>query len=76
MSRERMTPKWFRTADWGWRWVVPFVLLMGLDTAKTAWSGDDHLGAHRRVRRLRPWGLATLGNDGALRTVGRIGFGE
>jgi len=43
MSRIQRTSKRFNNADWGQRWVGLFVLLMGLGTATTAWSGDDHL---------------------------------
>lgn len=43
MSRIQMTSKRFNNADWGQRWVGLFVLLMGLGTATTSWSGDDHL---------------------------------
>ena len=43
MSRMQRTSKRFHDADWGQRWIGLFVLLMGLSTATTAWSGDDHL---------------------------------
>jgi len=43
MSRMQRAPKRFNNADRGQRWVGLFVLLMGLGTATTAWSGDDHL---------------------------------
>jgi phosphohistidine phosphatase SixA len=37
------TSKRFNNANQGQRWAGLFVLLMGLGTATTAWSGDDHL---------------------------------
>jgi phosphohistidine phosphatase SixA len=43
MSRMQGTSKRFNNANWGQRWVGLFVLLMGLGTATTAWSGDGHL---------------------------------
>lgn len=43
MSRMQRTSKRFKNADWGQRWVGLFVLLMGLVTVTSAWSGDDHL---------------------------------
>jgi phosphohistidine phosphatase SixA len=43
MSRIQRTSKRPNNADRGQRWVGLFVLLMGLGTATTAWSGDDHL---------------------------------
>ena len=43
MSRMQRTSKRFNNANWGQRWVGLFVLLMGLGTATTAWSGNDHL---------------------------------
>lgn len=43
MSRMQRTSKRFNNADRGQRWVGLFVLLMGLGTATSAWSGDDHL---------------------------------
>ena len=43
MSRMQRTSKRFYDADWGQRWIGLFDLLMGLGTATTAWSGDDHL---------------------------------
>lgn len=43
MSRMQKTSKRLHCADRGHRWVGLFVLLMGLGTATTAWSGDDQL---------------------------------
>ena len=55
MSRMQRTSKRFNKADRGQRWVGLFVLLMGLGTATTAWSGDDHL-----VQRMRAGGEVLL----------------
>ena len=43
MSRVQRTSKRFNSADPVQRWVGLFVLLMGLGTATTVWSGDDRL---------------------------------
>jgi broad specificity phosphatase PhoE len=55
MSRMHRTSKRFNNADWGQRWVGLIVLLMGLGTTTTAWSGDDRL-----VQRLRAGGEVLL----------------
>jgi broad specificity phosphatase PhoE len=49
------TSKRFNNADWGQRWVGLIVLLMGLGTTTTAWSGDDRL-----VQRLLAGGEVLL----------------
>jgi phosphohistidine phosphatase SixA len=43
MSRMQRTSKRFNNANQGQRWAGLFVLLMGLGSATTAWSGDEHL---------------------------------
>jgi phosphohistidine phosphatase SixA len=43
MSRMQRRSKRFYKTDRGQRWVSLFVLLLGLGTATTAWSADDHL---------------------------------
>ena len=55
MSRAQKTSKSLNSADRGQPWIGLFVLLMGLSTATTAWSGDDHL-----VRRMLAGGEVLL----------------